>query len=187
MIIFMGIAGAGKGTQSKLLAEERNWACISTGEIFRAAVADGKYPDYFKGKLISDEETTELLTEALRRVEPGKEVILDGFPRNVSQTKWLLSESGEKHCGAITLIHLLISKEVTLERLKLRHRIDDTEEAIHQRFKDYDSESGPIVALFEKHGTRICNINADQTVEQVHQSILQCLAKDDALIHENKS
>ncbi len=185
MIVIMGIAGAGKGTQSKLLAEERGWAWISTGELFRAAIADGKYPDYFRGKLISDEETINLLTEALHKLDHSKEVILDGFPRNSSQTKWLLSESGNKHCGEIIVIRLLISKEATLERLKLRHRVDDTEEAIHQRFRDYDSESGPIVSLFEEHGTRIYSVNADQTVEQVHQSILRCLAKANILTHEN--
>jgi adenylate kinase len=182
----MGIAGAGKGTQSKLLAEERNWAWISTGELFRAAIAGGKYQDYFKGKLISDNETIELLNDAFKQVREGQEIVLDGFPRNASQTEWLIAQAGSKHCGKITVIHLHISKAATLERLKLRHRIDDTDEAINQRIRDYEHESGPVVELFKHHEIRVCDIDADQSVEQVHQSVLQCLAKDDALIYENK-
>jgi adenylate kinase len=187
MIVFMGIAGAGKGTQSQLLTQERGGVWISTGELFRAAIANGKYPDYFKGKLISDSDTIELLTEAFHKVDPGQEIVLDGFPRNLSQTKWLIDQAGTKNCGKITVMHLHISKEVTLERLKLRHRIDDTDEAIHQRFKDYESESGPIVALFKQHGIQVCDIDGDNTVEEVHRSVLQCLAKDYTPAHEDES
>lgn len=171
----MGIAGAGKGTQGHMLAEARGYALISTGELFREAMASGKYPEILQGKLISDQETVQILNEALEKLAPGEDFILDGFPRSMSQAQWVVQEIKSGRFGRPVIVHLIISKEVSRERLKLRHRPDDTEEAINRRFDIYERETGPIIELFEKNALPVCNIDADHAIDQVHQAILQCI------------
>ena len=174
MIIIMGIAGAGKGTQGHLLAD-RGYTLISTGELFREAMASGKYPELLQGRLVSDEETIQILNDTIAKLHPDEEFILDGFPRNVAQTRWVLDQIESGKLGSPVIIHLILSKEASRERLKLRHRPDDTEEAINRRFEIYDHETKPILNLFEEHGLRVCDIDADRSIEAVHQSVVKCI------------
>ena len=41
VLVLLGVPGAGKGTQAKLLSERLHIPHISTGDLFRAAVRDG--------------------------------------------------------------------------------------------------------------------------------------------------
>ena len=87
----MGPPGAGKGTQAERLAEKYDFPHISTGDIFRAAVAaatplglDAKlYLD--AGVLVPDEITIGLIRERLRQADCRQGFILDGFPRTQAQ------------------------------------------------------------------------------------------------------
>lgn len=176
MIIIMGLAGAGKGTQGHLLADERGCPLVSTGEIFRAAMAEGKYQEMLEGKLISDQETITVVDDALSRIDVSKGFILDGFPRNVVQTEWLVEQIKKGRFTKPIVLNLVVSKEVTRERLKLRHRPDDTDQAINQRFNDYERAVTPIMDTFRGAHVPVCNVDAAQSVDDVHASILKCIA-----------
>lgn len=176
MIILMGIAGAGKGTQGHLLAEERGCPVVATGELFRAAMAEGKYQEMLEGKLIGDKETIAVLDDALNNIDLSKGFILDGFPRNVTQAEWLIEQIKEGRFTKPIVLHLVVSKEVTRERLKLRHRPDDTEQAINWRFDHYERTVNSILDTFREHGVPVCNVDAEQSIEAVHASVLKCIA-----------
>jgi len=94
-LIFLGPPGAGKGTLAVRAADILNVLQISTGSIFRAAVAAGS-PLGLKvkaimdaGKLVDDETTIELVKERLAMDDVKKGYILDGFPRTIPQAEAL--------------------------------------------------------------------------------------------------
>ena len=110
-IVLFGAPGAGKGTQSAFLVERLGFFQISTGDLFRKAIKDqtslGQQAKSFmdKGELVPDSVTVSMVDEVLATLA-GKPFILDGFPRNVSQTESLqgiLKQRGMKIGKAIFL------------------------------------------------------------------------------------
>ena len=61
MIVFMGVAGAGKSVQGKLLARDLGFQWISTGEILRANLSGNRKKELLSGKLVGDEELIDLM------------------------------------------------------------------------------------------------------------------------------
>ena len=117
-LIFLGPPGAGKGTLASRAALLLNVSHISTGEIFRSAMAEGS-PMGLKvkaivdsGKLVDDETTVELVKERLSQKDTEKGYILDGFPRTIPQ-----AEALDKFAKIDRVINLNISDSVSLERL----------------------------------------------------------------------
>lgn len=104
-LILLGPPGAGKGTQAKKLIERYGIAQVSTGDILRAAVAEGselglKAKGYMEaGKLVPDELIVGIVEAKLNSPELASGYILDGFPRTIEQADALsraLAESGAK-------------------------------------------------------------------------------------------
>jgi adenylate kinase len=94
-LIFLGPPGAGKGTLAVKAVEILNIPQISTGSIFRAAIAE-ETPLGLKvksiidaGKLVDDETTIALVKERLAKDDVQKGYILDGFPRTIPQAQAL--------------------------------------------------------------------------------------------------
>jgi len=94
-LIFLGPPGAGKGTLAVKAVEILGIPQISTGSIFRTAIADGT-PLGLKvkaiidaGKLVDDETTIALVKERLTKDDVKKGYILDGFPRTIPQAEAL--------------------------------------------------------------------------------------------------
>ncbi|MCK4648981.1 adenylate kinase [bacterium] len=120
-IILLGLPGAGKGTQAKILAEELNIPHISTGDILRKAIEDKtplglKAKEYMnKGYLVPDDLMIGLIKERIKREDCKKGFLLDGFPRTISQ-----AEALEKISNIDKVIKLKIENEVAIERLSGR-------------------------------------------------------------------
>jgi adenylate kinase len=98
-LIFLGPPGAGKGTLAARAVEILQAPHISTGAIFRSAIA-AKSPLGLKvkaiidaGKLVDDETTIELVKERLARDDAREGYILDGFPRTIPQAEALAAFS----------------------------------------------------------------------------------------------
>lgn len=92
-LVLLGVPGAGKGTQARLLAEELGLPQISTGDIFRynlkrqtelGILAKG-YMD--QGTLVPDEVTIRMVEDRLQQPDAAQGAIMDGFPRNLVQVK----------------------------------------------------------------------------------------------------
>jgi len=93
--IFLGPPGAGKGTLAAKAPDLLQLPHISTGAIFRSAIA-AKSPLGIKvkeiidsGKLVDDQTTIELVKERLGQEDAQKGYILDGFPRTIPQAEAL--------------------------------------------------------------------------------------------------
>ena len=94
-LILFGPPAAGKGTQAKRLVEEKGMIQLSTGDMFRAAIASGselglKVKDVLaRGDLVTDEIVIALIEDRLPEAEAAGGAIFDGFPRTVAQAEAL--------------------------------------------------------------------------------------------------
>lgn len=92
-LVLLGVPGAGKGTQAKLLEESLRLPQISTGDIFRYNLKNQtelgllakSYMD--RGDLVPDEVTIRMVQDRLERSDAANGAILDGFPRNLIQAQ----------------------------------------------------------------------------------------------------
>ncbi|QDP72649.1 adenylate kinase [Legionella israelensis] len=94
-LMLLGGPGAGKGTQAKRLSQYFNIPQISTGDMLRAAIAEGtelgksakKVMD--EGKLVSDDIIIDLVKERLKQTDCQLGFLFDGFPRTITQAEAL--------------------------------------------------------------------------------------------------
>ncbi len=172
MVLLMGIAGSGKGTQGKLLSEARGYKVLSTGELLREYGSEDQHKRMQKGILITDAEVTELLDKALSELEDQNHVILDGYPRSIPQVQWLLADNKAGRFKIDYVLHLLASREAVKARMHERARQDDHDEAIEARFREYEQSTLPILDYLRDQGVEVVEVNGEQTVEAVHQEVV---------------
>lgn len=122
-LILLGLPGAGKGTQAKLLADKHGLLHVSTGDLFRAAAAEGtdlgkRAQEYMsRGELVPDEVTISMLLERIAKPDAAAGVMLDGFPRTIPQAEALdaaLEARGERIQG---VLYIKVSEDLLLARL----------------------------------------------------------------------
>lgn len=90
-LVLLGVPGAGKGTQARLLEEALGIPQISTGDLFRYNLKNQtelgllakSYMD--RGDLVPDEVTIRMVEDRLTRPDCSQGAIFDGFPRNLQQ------------------------------------------------------------------------------------------------------
>jgi adenylate kinase len=120
-LIFLGPPGAGKGTLAAKTVDLLAIPHISTGAIFRSAIA-AKSPLGLKvkaiidsGKLVDDDTTIALVKERLQQADAKKGYILDGFPRTIAQAEAL---------GRFSEVHRVVNFDIpdtsVVERLSGR-------------------------------------------------------------------
>ncbi|WP_295315431.1 adenylate kinase [Roseobacter sp.] len=89
-IILLGPPGAGKGTQARMLVDERDMVQLSTGDMLREAKDSGTEMGKIvadvmaRGALVTDEIVIGLIREKLETVKASG-FIFDGFPRTLAQ------------------------------------------------------------------------------------------------------
>lgn len=175
MIVFMGVAGSGKSVQGKTLADYLALPWLSTGEFLRMLVAGEKRRDMLNGKLLNDKEIITLVSKMFHLIDQHEGFIMDGFPRTTAQADWLLNQVKHGQMRVRGVVHLVANEEVVLKRLLGRGRQDDTEQAIRERFDEYEAQVKPILEHFRSAGVSVFDINADQTPDMVQADIRKAL------------
>jgi adenylate kinase len=123
-LIVFGRQGAGKGTQCVRLAERYGVPHISTGDMLRAAAAEGtefglRAKEFMDaGQLLPDDIMLGVIEERLGRPDAVGGWLLDGFPRTPGQADGLTALLGDK--GADLAIDLDVSEEVVVGRISGR-------------------------------------------------------------------
>lgn len=176
MITLFGLAGSGKGTQGRALAELFGWRWLSVGEAIRQT---GEYDEIINGgNMIPDEDVVKMMNKQIEKAEAeGFDVILDGYPRNVMQTKWILENMPGKLDGAIVLE---VPEAELMERLALRGRDDDKERAsIERRFDIYNKNIVEMLPLIEANGIPVERVDGVGAVEEVTARLVEVIKKID--------
>lgn len=172
MIIFMGVAGAGKSVQGTLLAKHLGYEWLSTGEYLRNNISGKRRNEMLAGKLLDDEEIIEILKDFFGGIKDSSRCILDGFPRTLVQAKWLLQQHQEGLITIGSVVYLNASKEVVRKRLLARGRPDDTAEVLDKRFEEYEKLTVPIIEWFKSHSIVVHEVDAERTVEEIQNDII---------------
>lgn len=148
-MILIGAPGAGKGTQAARLVERYRIPHISTGDMLRAAVAEGtelgKQADTVmkRGDLVSDVLVIGMLLERISREDCAEGFMLDGFPRTRAQAESLdqaLSAAG-KTLDAVLLID--VPDEVIVGRITGRRSDPETGAIYHLQFNPPPADIAP--------------------------------------------
>ncbi len=203
-ILLIGIQGCGKGTQAKILEEKFGWKHITTGNLLRESIenqtelglAAKKFMD--EGELVPDKYVFQIVEDALTNAKDG--TILDGFPRNMEQLKYL-----EKNFTIDKVVLLELSDEKALERVssrrncvdckkdynllynkpkvegicdvcggKIVQRDDDHEEAIKKRIEKFYEDTAEVISYFSEQG-KLIRVNADAPINKIQDNIVKAL------------
>ena len=171
----MGVAGAGKSVQGRRLADELAVPWLSTGEFLRMLTSGDTRKHMLSGRLMNDEEIISLVRKIFAVVDTENEFILDGFPRTVGQADWLLNQAKYGQLDITAIVNISATREVVKERLLNRGRLDDHEEAIEERFQEYEQTIVPILEQFKSADVTVFDVNGDQSIEEVHDDIEKAL------------
>ena len=149
-LLIMGLPGAGKGTQAAKIVEHFNVAHISTGDMFRAAIANQtemgvlakSYID--KGELVPDQVTNGIVKERVSQDDIKQTgFLLDGYPRTIEQAHALDKTLAELGIELEGVINIEVNPDCLLERLSGRIIHRQTGETFHKVFNppaDYKEE-----------------------------------------------
>ena len=202
IVAFLGAPYAGKGTYAKMISEKHDIPTVSMGQLLRdlskenseLAMEIKSYID--KGILIPDEKMLEILENELKKEKYSKNVILDGYPRTLSQAVMeegkidlevviLFTTSMEtiidrgagrrtcKDCERIYHVKNIPPKKEGICDVcggKLYQRDDETPKAIKNRLEIFEKNIGPIVKYYERKGI-LKRINSDPPYEEINKII----------------
>lgn len=126
-LLIMGLPGAGKGTQAAKMVEEFGLAHISTGDMFRAAIANEtemgllakSYMD--QGQLVPDEVTNGIVKERILQDDISqKGFLLDGYPRTIDQAHALDQTLADSNIQLDGVVNIDVDPSILLDRLSGR-------------------------------------------------------------------
>jgi adenylate kinase len=166
-LVLVGPPGAGKGTQASRLAERLDVPHISTGDLFRANLAEmtplgveaKRYMD--AGDLVPDEVTCGMVRSRLGEPDAGKGFILDA----------MLDDLGVE---LDAVVEFSVEDDVVFERLEVRGRSDDREDVIRNRQKVYRDETAP---LLDHYSDKLVSVYAVGAVDEVTDRVMDALGR----------
>jgi adenylate kinase len=145
-LVFMGLPGAGKGTQAERIVDHFQIPHISTGDMFRSAIKEGtplgneakSYMD--RGELVPDEVTIGIVNERLAKDDCKKGFLLDGFPRTVAQAEALENMLALADRKIDHVIYIEVSRDLLLARLTGRRICKECGATYHTEFNPPKNE-----------------------------------------------
>jgi adenylate kinase len=183
LVIFVGPPGAGKGTQSKRLAEHWGIPHCSTGDMFREACLKQtdlgkKASKYMKsGRLVPDEVVGQLIQERLVDDDCQQGCVLDGFPRTMPQAKQFDQWVGQSYQPVSAVIAIHVDEETLLDRLAGRGRKDDDREVIKERFRQFDALTVPLLEYYRSRSV-LKMVDGIGDFDEVFQRIEQAVEEN---------
>ena len=179
-IVIFGPPGAGKGTQSSFIVKKFNLYQLSTGELLRKEINDktqlGKQISSIinSGNLVSDEIVGNLIEKFITNKDYRKRLIFDGYPRNLSQARYLdvlLKRNNQKIDIALKLsVSLETIKKRILERKNIEKRADDNEKTAIKRYETYENNIEPVINFY-KQSDLLQVVNGEASITEISDEI----------------
>ena len=181
-IILLGPPGSGKGTQADRLRAELGFEPLSSGRLLRDARAAGtdvgrraaEIMD--RGDLVPDELVIEAVRDALAEHE-GKPILLDGFPRTVSQAESLeaLLADHDRELKAAVLIDVPDDEVASRISARGQGRSDDQPGTVRARLLVYHRDTEPLIIFYEDRRL-LRRVDGAQAADRVEADIRAALA-----------
>ena len=179
-IIIFGPPGAGKGTQSKFIANKFNLYQLSTGDLLRKEIKNktklGSEISSIinSGELVSDKIVSNLIEKFISNDNYKNKIIFDGYPRTLSQAKnleILLKKYNQKIDIVLKLsVNLEIIKKRITERQSLEKREDDNEKIAIKRFETYENSIEPVINYYRKSNL-LKVVNGERSIIEISNEI----------------
>lgn len=193
VLFVLGGPGAGKGTQSELMAQHYPVVHLSAGQLLRDASTDPEceHRELIKealvsGKIVPVEISLSLLEVAMDKAskDAGDSILflVDGFPRNEDNLAgWCRCMDGVASIWAVIFYNcsLDVLESRILERAKNSGRTDDNLESLHRRFATFERDTMPIIRKLETLAKNshwsVKDVAADSSLDDVWCATQQCL------------
>ena len=179
-IVIFGPPGAGKGTQSNFIVKKFNLYQLSTGELLRKEINDktqlGQQISSIinAGNLVSDEIVGNLIERFITNKDYKNRLIFDGYPRNLSQARYLdvlLKRNNQKIDIALKLsVSLETIKKRIFERKNLEKRADDNEKIAIKRYETYENNIEPVINFY-KQSDLLQVVNGEASITEISDEI----------------
>jgi adenylate kinase len=186
IVVLFGPPAAGKGTQAARIKLTYGIAHLSTGDMLRAAIAQGSETGLKakaimdQGKLVPDDVVLGIIAERIVAPDCLKGFVLDGFPRTVNQAKALdlLLSGKELSIGHVVVME--VNEAELVKRVENRAsearkkgdpvRPDDDPETFKKRLAVYKAETAPILPYYESQG-KIRRVDGMKPIDEVTAQI----------------
>ena len=181
-IILLGAPGAGKGTQARILEENRSMTQLSTGDMLRAARTSGTEMGKMvaavmdAGQLVTDEIVIGLIAEQLDG-DHGGGFIFDGFPRTLAQADALGDLLAAKGRAIDAVVELRVDDEALVDRITGRYTCGDCGEVYHDRTKPTK-----LAGTCDECGSTNLKRRADDNADSLRQRLMEYYKKTSPLI-----
>ncbi len=202
-LLLFGPPGSGKGTQAARLSRAFGIPAVSTGNILRgeyeAGTPLGRVASTIlkRGGLVDDRLVNQMLVTRLQKADCRFGFLLDGYPRNLVQARFLNRLLVDWGLDQPVFIHLDIAEDVLIRRLSTRRecricgriysdamrcevdgsllaqRTDDYEETVHERLRAYREQADAVIGFYASGKYR--RINANRSPDEVFREIEKAL------------
>jgi adenylate kinase len=179
ILVIMGPPGSGKGTFSKRLSDKEGYNHISTGDLIRKSKDPELKAKIAQGEFIDDKTMLAMLRKEVKKMDPGKGIIFDGFPRTVKQAGMLDSMLGKMGLGLSHTIYLDLDEKTATERILSRaekeNRADDKDpEIVKKRFRTYEEKTAPLIELYQK-SRKLKKFDSGVGIDRLYKKIVNQL------------
>ena len=206
-VIVLGSQGSGKTTQAELLAKTFGFALFGAGDVLRQIAQEDtelgrrlRQTINVEGRLVEPELISKLIKEKIATVPKDRGLILDGYPRSLTQYELFKNFSPETGRDDYQVVLIELSDEEAVKRLtkrvacencdavyiegstekcaecggRLVRRPDDTPTAIRVRLQSFYSETMPMIRAMEADG-KVLRIDGALPIDEVHRRIVASL------------
>jgi adenylate kinase len=206
-LMLYGAPGSGKGTLGKMLSRVTAWPHLSTGDLLRKQIAKGTEvgqasQGILHGSFAPDAVVNDLVLERLSHPDCAESVILDGYPRTLTQAQSFLpvldrmnfepivvrlvldyTEIGKRlrsrrHCPVCGVTFNLLSRPPLIAgrcnecQIELVARPDDSPEFLDRRLADYNSLTAPVESFLRSRHRSWWDLDADKLPEAILNDLL---------------
>jgi adenylate kinase len=186
IVVLFGPPASGKGTQAARINVRHGVAHLSTGDMLRAAIAEGSEIGkkakaiMDEGKLVPDEVVIGIIADRITQPDCAKGFVLDGFPRTLNQASALDTMLTAKSLSVSHVIVMDVNEAELIKRVENRAtearrkgepvRADDDPETFKKRLAVYRNETAPILPYYEKQG-KIRHVDGMKPMDEVTAQI----------------